>query len=402
MSVLKQAESRLSDPGIPGISALLDPLGFVREMGWQAASARIRYVRYKPSTSLVAGLELADEAGGTSFAQAVAMGADGADKLAKIDLSGSQDDVGRGAVVDMERGLALADATADRHLPGIRRFLRGAHAVTPLLYKPGRRWAGRHHGSTKPEIVKVHRPEAVMRHTLGSSVLGHLPVAEIIKVHPRRGIVHTRWVPGTPLDTLPSNLGASRLGEVGELLARIHASPPIPRMHPVDVAGKTEAAVAAIRAIAPAHAAAAQDTAHRILTEMGEPDALRVVHGDFSADQVIVRPDLAILDDDPLPGQAPVTVIDLDRVGLDDPLADLGCWYSFHAADAAHGDAMDSVLAPLLVGYEGVAGAVERERLRLHCAHQVLLRAAEPFRQQQPDWPAQVQRLLSLAEDLLW
>lgn len=54
------------------------------------------------------------------------------------------------------------------------------------------------------------------------------------------------------------------------------------------------------------------------------------------------------------------------------------------------------------LGYEGVAGAVERERLRLHCAHQVLLRAAEPFRQQQPDWPAQVQRLLSLAEDLLW
>ena len=402
MPVVKQAEPRVSDPGIPGISALLAPLGFVREMGWQAASARIRYVRYKPSTSLVAGLELVDEAGVTSFAQAVAMGTDGGDKLAKIALRGSQDDVGRGAVVDMERGLALADATADRHLPGVRRFLRGHHAVTPLLYKPGRRWAGRHPGSTEPEMVKIHRPDAVLRHTLGSSVLGHLPVAEITRARLRRGIVHTRWVPGTPLDTLPADLGAPRLGEVGELLARIHASSPIQGMHPVDVAGKTEAAVAAIRAIAPAHAAAAQDAAHRILAEMGEPDALRVVHGDFSADQLIVRPDLAMLDDDPLPGQAPVTVIDLDRVGLDDPLADLGCWYSFHVADAVHGNAVDSVLAPLLVGYEGIAGAVDRDRLRLHCAHQVLLRAAEPFRQHQPDWPVQVQRLLSLAGGLLW
>lgn len=402
MAAPRQAETGVVDPAIPGMAQLLTPLRFVRDMGWEAASARIRYVRYKPSTSLVAGVELVDTAGTKSFAQAVAMGSDGGHKLEKILMRGGEDDVGRGAVVDTHRGLALVDASADRHLPGVRHFLRAHHAVTPLLYKPGRRWAGKYHGPTSSEMVKVHRPDSSMNHARGFSVLGHLPVAEVTRVRPRWGLVHTRWVPGTPLDAVPADLGPARMGEIGDLLARIHSSSPIRGMLPVDVAEKTWAAIAAIRAIAPDDAHLAEGTAQRVLQELGEERVMRVVHGDFSADQVIVRPDLAHSDEPPLPGQAPVTVIDLDRVGLDDPLADLGCWYSFHVADPSHGTDVDEALAPLLEGYENIGGAVDRDRLRLHCVHQVLLRAAEPFRRHQPDWPAQVHRLVSLAGSLSW
>ncbi len=402
MNALKQAEPRLVDPGIPGMADVMAPLTFVGAMGWDALSARVRYLRYKPSTSLVAGLELVDSAGRTSFAQAVAMSAGGHHKLEKISWRGASDDVGRGAVVDVERCVALADVTADRHLPGVRHFLRDHHAVEPLLYKPGRRWAGTYHGRFAREMVKVHRPDSAMNHARGFSVLGHLPVAEVTKVNPKRGLVHTRWVPGTPLDALPVALGTPRLRGVGELLAGIHASSPVQGMGTVDVVQTTEAAVAAIRAIAPGHAALAQATSEGILGQLGGRGEVRVVHGDFSADQVIVRPDLAGSGEEPMAQQAPVTVIDLDRVGLDDPLADLGCWYSFHVADPLHGTDVEEVLAPLLEGYEARAGAVDRDRLRVHCAHQVLMRAAEPFRQHQPDWPAQVNRLVSLAGSLLW
>lgn len=250
-------------------------------------------------------------------------------------------------------------------------------------------------------MVKVHRPDSAMNHARGFSVLGHLPVAEVTKVSPHRGLVHTRWVPGTPLDALPASLGMPRLREVGDLLAAIHDSSPIRGMEPVDVQRKTADAVAAIRAIAPGHASLAQVTAERILGHLGRRRELRVVHGDFSADQVIIRPDLAEGDEASDPGQAPVTVIDLDRVGLDDPLADLGCWYSFEVADASNEVDVEMVLAPLLEGYEDRVGDVDRDRLRAHCAHQVLMRASEPFRQHQPDWPGEVQRLVVLAGSLL-
>src|SRR5699024_3058120 len=142
------ADARLvaADPAVPGMREVLAPLGLVRRLapGWGIAGARGAYRRYKPGTSLIAGLLLTDDAGATSFAEAVALGQGAPEKLAKMVLAGGADDVGRGAAVDERAAVGLSDVTADRHLPGVRRVLRGADGdVAPLVYKPGRRWVAR-------------------------------------------------------------------------------------------------------------------------------------------------------------------------------------------------------------------------------------------------------------------
>ena len=60
MTAVVPADHRLAaaDPALPGLRAVLDPLPLVRRLapGWGAADAQVRYLRYKPGTSLVAGL----------------------------------------------------------------------------------------------------------------------------------------------------------------------------------------------------------------------------------------------------------------------------------------------------------------------------------------------------------
>src|SRR5690606_9947841 len=82
---LAAADERLAaaDPALPGLRDVLAPLGLVRRLapGWGVRAARVAYLRYKPGTSLLAGLVLTDDDGVTSFAQALALRAGSAEKL---------------------------------------------------------------------------------------------------------------------------------------------------------------------------------------------------------------------------------------------------------------------------------------------------------------------------------
>ncbi|WP_324649833.1 hypothetical protein [Georgenia sp. H159] len=405
------ADDRLAatDPLIPGLREVLAPLGLVRRLapGWGAVDARVTYLRYKPGTSLVAALVLTDDDGGTSFAQALALGRAAPGKLTKVRRAGDADDVGRGAVLDAERGLALTDVTADRHLPGARRVLRHADdVVTSLVYKPGRRWVARvDRPGEVPALVKVHRPATVPALRAGYEALHGLPVSGLTAVHGRRGTVTSPWVPGVPLDRLAGPGAAGLWAGAGSVLAEIHRRPPAGGLVQVDRAAALAASVAAVRAVAPDLTDDARAVAERLRVVLGDQELVRVVHGDFSADQVIVRPDLAAatgaaVTEPAAAGQPEVTVVDLDRVGLDDPAADLASWYGeLVAAGARPGDPRE-VLAPLLAGYATAGGPADLGRLQPHCAMAVLQRAAEPFRRHLPDWPERVAHLVAVAKEL--
>ena len=60
MPTLAPADDRLAaaDPGIPGLADVLAPADLVQSLGVDVADAEIRYLRYKPGISLVAGLLL--------------------------------------------------------------------------------------------------------------------------------------------------------------------------------------------------------------------------------------------------------------------------------------------------------------------------------------------------------
>jgi len=408
------ADDRLAaaDPAVPGLREVLSPLPLVHRLapGWRVAHARVAYLRYKPGTSLVAGLVLTDDDGATSFAQALALGPGARAKLAKVEHAGRADHVGRGAVLDERRGLALADATADRHLPGVRRVLGAADAVvTPLVYKPARRWVARQDRAGGRELVKVHQPAGLPALDAATRALTGLPVVGVTRVRRRRGIVTTAWVPGTPLDRLDGPGADALWARAGGVLAEVHRRPRVEGLARVDRAADLAAAVGAVRAVTPALAPGARAAAERVRGTLGGgEEPLAVVHGDFSADQVVVRPDLAAAaGGDPAAGAEPhaaaqpeVTVVDLDRVGLDDPVADLASWYGALVASGAEAGDPERVLAPLLSGYGAAGGVVEPGRLHAHCAAAVLQRATEPFRRHLPDWPARVAHLVAVAEEL--
>jgi len=116
-----------------------------------------------------------------------------------------------------------------------------------------------------------------------------------------------------------------------------------------------------------------------------------VLHGDLSADQVLVRPngDLALLD--------------LDRSRVGDPIEDLASWI---ATDLRQGmrrgraqplpTALDEY-APFVEAYQRAAGPVAPVHLHDAVAVALLMLADEPFRYRSPDWANEIERIVQAA-----
>lgn len=390
MITVESADAALvaADPAIPGLRDVLDPTGLLERSGWDVAVAEVRYVRYKPATSIIAGIALTDGSGRVSMAQAFAFGHGGQHKVEKYLWAGEADQVGRGVFVDATTGVGLADATADRHLPGIARLLADHPSVQPLVYKPGKRWVGR---QDERALTKIFARDAVADLSSRYRALEGLPVPRVLDVNARRGRVDFEWIPGTTVDRLASFQVPHYTRLAGALLAQVHDRPVIPGLSTVDLGSELRAALQALEGIAPRHGARARRIADAVLE--GLPAVTPgVVHGDFSADQVVVR-------DGALNGSGELALLDLDRVGLDDPHADLGSWFGCGVAVGAIRDLTD--IEPLLEGYRAAGGRLDLRRLQLHCASGVLHRAVEPFRYRQPEWDRGIDRLIDLAAELV-
>jgi aminoglycoside phosphotransferase (APT) family kinase protein len=108
-----------------------------------------------------------------------------------------------------------------------------------------------------------------------------------------------------------------------------------------------------------------------------------LTHGDFSPDQVLVRP-------------GEIRLIDFDRVGWSDPERDLGSF----AAAAIILRSPDLAVA-LFDGYVGAGGELRPDAINDWLAHSLLSRAIDPFRYRAPDWVGDVERILTAAEQVL-
>lgn len=124
-------------------------------------------------------------------------------------------------------------------------------------------------------------------------------------------------------------------------------------------------------------------------------DAGHIVHGDFSADQVIRR-DVAQggTGGGHGVGGGGVTIIDLDRVRLGDPHEDLGC---FAAAELRRTG--DWGLLPHLV--EAYPRPVRRGSLHAWTLHALVMRLLEPFRSASPTWRTDLTGRLDQIEQVL-
>lgn len=125
-----------------------------------------------------------------------------------------------------------------------------------------------------------------------------------------------------------------------------------------------------------------------------------VVHGDFSADQVLVHTD------------GRITLIDFDRTGHGVLAQDLGTWAAaaLTSEDASVDDlarltdpTVPTSTAAMLAGYEQDGGPVplDERMLRAWTARSLLLRATEPFRAGRREWRDEVRARLHQVREVL-
>jgi hypothetical protein len=295
-------------------------------------------------------------------------------------LVGLADAVTTGPVGEL-LGVAAADLTLT-----VRSFRPCRRAVVHA------RWPG---GEV---YIKVVPPAEVRRLIDAHAALlaGGLPVPEIIDTDEGRGVVVMRALTGTPLRSrLLEGQGAVPDGQA--IFDVVQGFAAISSDEAWAAGGEQ---VSLIKA-APRHAAmlakVLPQTGDRLdallarLDEPGLPTEARLVHGDLHDGQLQV--------DDR--GQI-VGVLDIDRIGLGEPLDDLARFVGHAIAlgeltpDARpHVDQFASRLRHHL------GGLVDRRELDRRVAAALIGLATGPFRSQMPSWPERVGDVLSLAEGFI-
>lgn len=388
----------VSDPAVPGAALITDEARLRRRLA--AVGERLRsvdYLRHKSGTSLVAGLWLTS---GPAFAYAVAETA-----RDKLDKTIQRAPAGSVLLTDPELGLLVGRPAADRDLPALAHLdealaidhvtgadLAEVRTRSALAYKPQRRWVGRLDLADGSRLVaRAYRPADLPATELAWRVAGSLdgwvPVPTVRGIDRARGLVLTDWMPGTPLDRWLTDGGTDRevLRRVGAGLARLHAAARRP-VHPsadssaeAELVGPLDAVTDQLATVLPELAARGRELLDHLRATAPRPGEAHPVHGDFSADQVIVDP------------AGRIAVTDWDRAGWADPAVDLG---SLRAAGL---DPM--AYAEVLAGYTTVRP--QPAGVDWHLARARLLRLVEPLRRARPDWRQQISTRLGELEALL-
>jgi hypothetical protein len=291
--------------------------------------------------------------------------------------------------------IGLADAVT----PGLVGELLGVSAtdlaLTVRSFRPCRRAVVHARWPAGEAYIKVVPPAEARRLIDAHAALlaGGLPVPEIIDTDERRGVVVMRALTGAPLRSrLLEGRGAVPDGQAIFDVVQDFAAI---SQHGAWVAGGEH--VSLIKA-APRHAAMLARVLPRIggrldallvwLDQPGLVTETRMMHGDLHDGQLQV--------DDR--GQI-VGVLDIDRVGIGEPLDDLARFIG-HAIALGEltPDARPHVDQYASRVHHHVGGLVDRQELDRRVAAALIGLATGPFRSQMQSWPEQVSNVLSLAE----
>ncbi|KIT16849.1 Phosphotransferase enzyme family protein [Jannaschia aquimarina] len=370
------------DSALPGLALLLDDVALAEALG----TSRIErlYLRYKPGTSCRVAVRKADHS--IEVLKAVPR-----KRFARKQSSG-----------DLS-GLAIhrKNPAKDQALPGARHFFGKPHRILrPLFgdhplargrieilrYKAGRRLVARVTTFGQAALVKLHTPSGFARAQAGavrSDLLGHAP---LLGADASLCAIACGWLDGAPVD-----LAGHRAA--GEALVRLHAAPSPGGFD--EAPGESAETLRRICAYAANllpeledRLASACDAVLRSL--LASPGRFGSVHGDFSADQVLVAADGA-------------RIVDWDRAGRGDQLVDLGSYLARLDMDVLDGTRSAAearqAAASFLSGYGPDAAAMAWIASQ-HAAHLLRL-VTEPFRRQLRDWDEMTAALLRRVADVV-
>lgn len=367
------------DPDLAGLRLFLEPqllADWLAEQGAQEGPAELTYLRYKPGTSVTAALTIAGE---PAFAYAVAPGA-----LPKIEKLLRRAPSGSVLAYDSRQRVLVARPRADRDLPGLRSM---ATEVETLAYKPQRRWVGLvgdDSAGPASSVVRCYRPsDAAAARERWPTAGGPVVVPEVRRFDRRCGTLRIERLPGRRLTSLSGPAQRDAWLRTGRMLGLWHrdAGPAPSRADLPDLG----AVAAQIAWLLPDQ----RERVAQLVERLADGDATTDTgwcHGDFSADQVLI-------DDDGEPA-----LLDWDRSGFAPRAADLAS--ADLVGSGAEVDAAARQWEALLTGYTEIRPAppaLDQARARSY-----FLRAAEPFRHAEDEWPQCVRSRLDRVEELAW
>ncbi len=389
------------DRALPGLTLLLDAGALAARIGLDLAPA---YLRYKPGTSCAVGLI----GPAATLDQTFAAFAYPRDRYATVRARPEWQDE---AIFLDDACIAVIPARLDRRLKALRRLndpdrrakelkrLTGMPVASEepsvLRFKPGRRLVLRLSADGVPcAVLKTTAAEDFARSLVGATIGAGLGGAPLLGARGETFTHVTGWIAGRPLcPVLGDGLApAEAFSATGAALGRLHAAhAPGPfRVGREEEVRALAAIVAALAQLDTGLAASAERLLPRIVEALGAEPQPRLLHSDFSADQVI------------LGGHGPV-IVDFDTAGSGDPARDIGSFLARLDAQA-----IDGAIAPedgatagaaLVAGYAEVTGGAPDASAQ-HARALVML-ATEGFRMRHPDWPARTAALLARAEAIL-
>lgn len=412
------------EQALPGLAALLDEAVFTTlldeaypEAGVRCA--RARYLRLKPSTNCLVAFEVEASAGATRVYARTHPRAD-ADKLARVNEARAVGPLGRGGVLVEERLVALYPFPNDRRMPVLPRLfedeararllataLGGDSAVASaslgvVRHKPERRFVGVLEAPDgERAVVKAYDRDWPRASRAAATVhsRSHLRVPRHLGGSAAERVLVTEWLPGEPLDAFALVKGGAggAATAAGRALAELHTHPPesLPCGTGEGKAAGLADAARAVGALCPRADRAARELAERLGRRLAVDPARAsgnaIVHGDFSADQMLAADD------------GEVSMIDLDDARRGDPAADLGSFLARLELDLLEERLPATVASELgeglLAGYEDARGSLPHG-VREHTAAALLRLAPEPFRHRRIDWPELLEAALERAREL--
>ena len=422
--MLSEADATLvqADGEIPALAVVLDPDGFAQTLSRVypeagVTSVKPRYVRYKPGVSCLVGYSI-QTASGPVDAYARAHRAASSDKIAKVRQRASvPSSLGQGIRVLSDTALVIYPFPNDHELraltslaePAARRELLGellpddptlwAGTLQTIRYKPKRRYVARLQSpGGGSALVKFYTRRDFLG-TTGNVVrfLNEPPlrIARRLSRSRRHQASASEWLEGRLLREVLKTEGGSAeaWAVVGVALARLHAQKP----KRLQMFWTAQRYVASLSDAATAVADVSPDLASRVksLTEkLGDLflkrhwRTRRAIHGDFSADQVLLKDQAAVF-------------LDFDRAGYGDPRIDLGMFRARLILEVIGGvlarDQADNAFGELLEAYRHASGKDVTRKLHRFEAASLLQCAIEPFRHRHPDWPEKIDAIIAAA-----
>lgn len=303
------------------------------------------------------------------------------------------------------------DPRLQKGLDGLRTLhpcLREAVAMGDLQvlrYNPHRRLVLRRNlGHGDPEVIRItgHRQRRVdesLRRYQAAGVPLVRPDQRHVLAEQKRLTVWP-WFGRGDLTTLRPEEAVVAARHAGAALRQLHGAD-LPGDRAADPTDRFAALVADLRALD----AGAATRMERLVVAAGERQSSAAgrtgtVHGDFSADQVLVG----------RTGEDTVRLTDFDRAGRGALLADLGTFAAAELTTAPtgtrfHGADSLPLTRALLAGYTEAFAApsvpTDDVLLRDWTARALLVRVTEPFRAGLPDWLEAIHGRLDQIEEML-